>query len=135
MAADLILTSAEDGATLRLSHAGNGRNSILATASGAGFSLSAPVYTYLSPSLPAFFESLKDPPPAGRKELAWASLEGDLKLVATLDSLGHIFLEYEMRSPDIGSNKWWSFTGRLVLELGAIPGYCKQAQAFWHDAT
>src|SRR4051794_15391582 len=101
MARELILTSAEDGSTLRLAVAEGSRDSVVATATGVGFSVSAPVYTYMAPSLPDFIESLARTPSSGANEVNWSSLEGDLNLVARLDSLGHVFLTYDLRSPDI----------------------------------
>jgi hypothetical protein len=135
MTRELTLTSAEDGSTLQLAVAEGTRDSVVATATGVGFSISAPVYTYMAPSLPDFMESLAGTPSSGAKEVNWSSLEGDLNLAARLDSLGHVFLTYDLRSPDIGSNRWWRFTGRLVLELGAMPQICRDARAFWQAAT
>jgi hypothetical protein len=89
----------------------------------------------MAPSLPDFLDRLNETPASGSREFSWASLEGDLKIFARLDSLGHVFLTYELRSPNIGSDKWWSFTGRLVLELGGLPHVCKQAREFWRAAT
>ncbi len=132
---EFIITSSEDGATLRLSAPDESWGSITAEATGAGYAVRVPVYTELSPSLVDFFEAFAESPGVGRKELAWESLEGELKFSACLDSLGHVFREYHLRSPDIGSNKWWSFTGRLVLEAGALPDTCKRLRRFWRNAT
>ena len=135
MASEFIITSREDGATLRLSCPEESWGSITAEASGPAFSVRIPVYTDLSPSLPDFFEAFLETPNRGRKELSWETLEGELKFSASLDSLGHVFLVYHLRSPDNGSNKWWSFTGRLVLEVGALSDTCKRLRRFWRTAT
>jgi hypothetical protein len=132
---EFVITSREDGATLRLSRPEESWGSITAEASGSAFSVRIPVYTDLSPSLPDFFEAFAGTPDVGRKELSWETLEGELKFSTSLDSLGHIFLVYHLRSPDIGSNKWWSFTGRLVLEAGALSDTCKRLRRFWRTAT
>lgn len=89
----------------------------------------------MAPSLPEFLEGLTQTPASGTKEISWCSLEGELNVVARLDSLGHVFLTYDLRSPDIGSDKWWRFTGRLVLELGSMPRICRDAREFWQAAT
>lgn len=99
MARELTLTSAQDGAILRLALSDADRGSVVATASGVGFTVSAPVYTYMAPSLPEFLESFAETPTSGSKETSWASLEEDLRLFARLDTLGHVFLTYELRSP------------------------------------
>jgi Family of unknown function (DUF6228) len=135
LAREFVITSREDGATLRLSCPEESWGSITAEASGSAFSVRIPVYTDLSPSLPDFFEALLVTPNVGRKEFSWETIEGELKFSASLDSLGHVFLVYHLRSPDIGSNKWWSFTGRLVLEVGTLPDTCKRLRRFWRTAT
>lgn len=131
MTHELTLVSAEDAASLRLALPAGGNGSLVATASGPGFTVNAPVYTYMVSSLPAFLESLLQTPSAGTKDLTWSTLEGELTLNARLDSLGHVFLTYTLRSPDIGSNRWWSFTGRLVLEIGTLPMACRRAHELW----
>ncbi len=103
-------------------------------ARGNGFSVVAPVYVDMAPPLSQF---LADVEAAGATAapLAWETLEGELKLEAKRDLLGHIFITYYLRSPDIGSNRWWSFKGRLVLELGAMTNLRKSASRFWNAAT
>jgi hypothetical protein len=93
------------------------------------------VYTDLSPSLPEFLKHLQSTPTTGQKDLSWETLEGERRFDATLDALGHIFIVYRLRSPDIGSSKCWSFTGPLVLELGNLPEVSKRLDRFWGAAT
>jgi Family of unknown function (DUF6228) len=127
----LTFTSREDGATLTFKTGG----SIVAVATGPGYEIAAPFSTFMCPPLTEFLERLGRPPQTGRTELSWSTLEGELKFDAVLDVLGHVFLTYHLRSPDIGSAAWWSFTGRLVLEMGEIEQLYKRAQAIWTGAT
>ena len=132
---ELILTSAEDGATLRLSCPDRTWGSIIAEARGTGFDVSAPVFVDMAPSLPDFFDEIAAAPDATPKNASWETLEGELRLEAKRDSTGHIFIVFHLRSSDIGSHRWWSFTGRLVLELGAMDDMCKRARRFWNAAA
>jgi hypothetical protein len=135
MAREFVLTSAEDGATLRLSCSDDGLMSATVAASGPGYEVRVPIYLDLSPSLPDLFKELEEPPTLGRKDLSWETLEGDFKLQASSDPQGHIYITYHLRSPDIGSNRWWSFTGRLVLELGSLPTTRKRLERFWRASA
>jgi len=135
---ELELRSAADGTVLTLRRtdaASTPPDAFTASAIGPGFSVAAPVYGYLSPSLPEFMRSLGDTPKAGSRKLVWGTLEEELTLAATLDVQGHIYVEFRLRSPDIGSDRWWAFEGRLVLELGAIPKLCRCADRFWGNST
>jgi hypothetical protein len=132
---ELILTSAEDGATLRMSCPDKSWGSIIVEAQGNGFDVSTPVFVDMAPSLPDFLDEVATDPNAIGKAASWETLEGELRVEATRDSAGHIFVVYQLRSSDIGSNRWWSFTGRLVLELGAMADLCKRARRFWNAAA
>jgi hypothetical protein len=132
---ELILVSVEDGATLSMSCAEEAWGSIDVRARGPGFDVSAPVYVNLAPSLADFLDQLAATPEAVAKRGSWGTLEDDFRIDATTDSKGHVYLTYQLRSPDIGSNRWWSFRGRLVLELGGMPRVCKQARRFWNAAN
>ena len=135
MTNELLLVSAEDGASLSFS-CNNGSNyQIAVTAAGRGFSVATSVYSYSSPSLSKFFDEIAESNPSENGTFLWETLEGELRLEVTRDLLGHIFLVFYMRSPDIGSNRWWSFTGRLVLELGAMKSLCKRVHKFWNAAA
>jgi hypothetical protein len=131
---ELTFTSAEDSASIQMTCPDESWGLITVEARGNGFSVSAPVYVDMAPSLPQFLADVEAastmPVP-----LTWETLEGELKLEAKRDPLGHIFITYHLRSPDFGSNRWWSFTGRLVLELGGMPNLRKSADRFWKAAT
>jgi Family of unknown function (DUF6228) len=132
---ELLLTSVEDGATLRMTCPDQSWGSITVEAAGSDFSVSAPVYVDLAPSLPDFLNEVASAAPSSDKPLHWETIEGEFRLETRRDTVGHIFVTYHLRSPDIGSNRWWTFTGRLVLELGAMPDICKRAGRFWNAAT
>lgn len=135
MGREFVLTSAEDGSTLRMSSPDQSWGSITVDAQGTDFKVSAPVHVDMAPSLPAFLDELAAPPDGKRGAAVWETLEGELRIEASRDSTGHIFLVYHLRSSDIGSNRWWSFTGRMVLELGAMADICKRVHRFWNAAT
>jgi hypothetical protein len=134
MIRELTFTSTEDSASLHMTCPDESWGLIIVEARGNGFSVRAPVYVDMAPSLPRF---LADVEAAGTTTvpLTWETLEGELKLEARRDPLGHIFLTYHLRSPDNGSNCWWSFTGRMVLELGAMSNLRKSAGRFWNAAS
>ena len=134
MGRELVLTSAEDGASLRMSCPDQSWGSITVEARGNGFSVSTPVYVDMAPSLPQYLAEIEAGIPTS-EALTWETLEGELKLEAKRDPLGHIFLTYHLRSSDIGSDRWWNFTGRMVLELGAMSDLHKSATRFWRAAT
>ena len=134
MARVLEFSSVEDGATLRLTCPDQSWGSITAEAAGNGFNVCVPVYVDLAPSLPTFLDEIVAAG-ATKTPLVWETLEAEFRLEVTRDMVGHIYLVYTLRSPDIGSNRWWSFVGRLVLELGAMPEICKSARRFWRDAA
>ena len=131
LSSEFRLTSVEDGSTLALFRVGGG---LIAEASGAGFSVRVPVYDDLKPTLGDLFRTFQRTPRSGETHLHWENLEGELRFDATLDSVGHVYLTYELRSPGVGSTTWWSFTGRLVLELGSLPLLTKRLDAFLNVA-
>jgi hypothetical protein len=135
MTHEFLLVSAEDGASLSFLFDRGAPDYITVTADGRGFCVQAPVYTYMSPSLPTFFDELAEGDPHKTATVIWESLEGELRLEASRDLLGHIFMVFHVRSIDIGSNRWWSFTGRIVLELGSMQLHCKRVREFWNAAA
>lgn len=61
----------------------------------------------------------------GNKE--WASLEGELKLKASCDCLGHIFLSVDLKN---GAPPIWQIQAELVLEAGQLNRIAGEARAF-----
>ncbi len=135
MTRELRFVSADGGASLVLSFNGRASATTTATAQGPEFSVTAPVDFYMAPSLPTFLEGIAEDESSQTSHFHWSTLESELEMEATRDMLGHIYLVFQLRSPDIGSNRWWSFTGRIVLELGSMQLLCKRAQEFWNEAA
>jgi hypothetical protein len=129
------LRSVADGSTLRFTRTGGGSEaSLLVAAVGHGFDITVPAHTFMCPSLPDFLDEVSKSSATG-SITPWATLEEEVRLEVTRDPLGHIFVLYKLRSPDIGSDQWWSFEGRLVLELGAMPALRDRARDFWRAAA
>lgn len=128
------LRSVVDGATLKFTLTGEGFNqSMLVTAVGSGFDVTIPAYVYQCPSLPDFLDEVSGDQPS-EAMIPWETLEGEVRLEVNRDKLGHLFVVYQLRSPDVGSDRWWRFEGRLVLELGSMPSLCRRAREFWRVA-
>ena len=89
MGREFVLTSVEDGSTLRMSSPDQSWGSITVEAQGNGFKISAPVYVDMAPSIPAFLDELAAPPDAKRDPALWETLEGELRIEASRDSTGH----------------------------------------------
>ena len=51
-------------------------------------------------------------------ELSWGTLEGEFKMTATCDRLGHIDLLVEMKSDSYPRD--WELKARLLLEAGTL---------------
>jgi hypothetical protein len=58
---------------------------------------------------------------------SWRSLEGDLELSATSDSLGHVSLEVRLEE---GAPPRWRLEGTLQLEAGGLDRLAARARAF-----
>jgi hypothetical protein len=62
----------------------------------------------------------------GKKE--WSSLEGELRLTATSDSVGHISLSVRIRSGPYPFD--WSLSTTLLLEAGNLEQIASQVDGF-----
>lgn len=80
MGREFVLTSVEDGSTLRMSCPDESWGSITVEAQGNDFKACAPVYVDMAPSLPAFLDELATPPYAKRDAARWETLEGELRI-------------------------------------------------------
>ncbi|MFT3807843.1 DUF6228 family protein [Arenimonas sp.] len=127
----VFMLTSTDGATLSLSCAESEDGELAVVAEGIDYRVTGSVRTFMAPSLPDFLESVAARPGIGRSVGPWVSLEGELRIEASMDATGHIFLTYHLRSQDCMG---WRFTGRLVMELGGWPLLCKRARRFWSDA-
>lgn len=63
----------------------------------------------------------------GSKEIE--SIEGDLSLSATSDSLGHIYIRVELKDSPGGAD--WHVSGTLMVEAGSLDSMAKSARKFF----
>ncbi len=103
------------------------KNFVVAKVIGTNIRAEALTYTYMSQGLGAFFGDLAHHWQGwpGRKE--WFSLEEELKLSATCDRLGHIFLLVNLKT---GTPPVWNLQIELILEAGQLEDLAAQACAF-----
>lgn len=59
-------------------------------------------------------------------EKVWETLEGELKLGATCDALGHVRYEITLRDYNLG----WSVGCSLLFDLGMLSQHAKDAENF-----
>jgi hypothetical protein len=74
------------------------------------------VYAYGAQGLASLFEDMAREWRGWSGTKGWDSLEGEIKLAATHDGLGHIALEVEMGPP----SEEWRARGTIMLEAGAL---------------
>ena len=127
----VTLKSAHDGTTLEFFERGGGY--FLVRIAGPNFQATARVYEYEPEHLKRFFADLaaKWRGWAGKKE--WGSLEGELVLSATTDSIGHVFLSIQLRS---GHDSFdWKLSAMILLEAGQLDRIAHSVAAFLEDAN
>jgi hypothetical protein len=74
------------------------------------------VYAYRADGLPDLFEAMASDWRGWSGAKCWESLEGELKLTATHDGLGHIALDVVLGP----LYEEWKAQGTLVLEAGSL---------------
>jgi hypothetical protein len=62
--------------------------------------------------------------------LEWASLEGEMRLSAKCDRLGHVVLHVVLRDPSNGDEGWRVEAG-ITTELGQLPAIAEAARRFF----
>ena len=77
-----------------------------------------------------FFRSMSDEWRGWSGSKSWVSLERDLRLTASHDSLGHVFLRVEL-SRDSGAPDPWKVDAGLTLEAGALERIAEDAEALF----
>ena len=60
---------------------------------------------------------------------SWLALEGELKIEATCDALGHVTLSFTI--PAYSGQKQWTASAKVVCEAGQLEALAKEAQAFF----
>jgi Family of unknown function (DUF6228) len=125
MSEQLVIASRDPGASLTLS--AFDANFMIAEVVGDGLRASARVGTYLSHGFADFFATLAHGWRGWTGTVAWASLKEELKLSATSDRTGHVFLGVTLRR---GSPAEWRVATELVLEAGQLDRLAEAARAF-----
>lgn len=77
-------------------------------------------------SLVAFFVAMAAQWRGWSDEKAWASLEGELELRATIDRAGHVKIDIRMQNT-LGGNPW-SLVSSIDTEAGQLEAIAKQAR-------
>jgi Family of unknown function (DUF6228) len=93
-------------------------------------SAAAQVYAAIPPSHPApLFADM-----AGwNDELAWESLEGELKIRCGRDRVGHIFIRVELRSGPSPDD--WRAVVQILAEAGQLESIARRAELFFGRAA
>jgi len=138
--AEFVLTSAHNGMSLILSDwhglgCDGGLDYYSVAVIGSEVNIQTRVYSYLSPDMSVYFQEIAQAWRGWEGKKCWSSLEGEFALMATADRTGHIFLGFQLRSPDQGSGYDWCFSGTLLLEAGSLDGIAKKAKAFWNGTV
>jgi hypothetical protein len=124
-----IIKSARDGATLKFS---NHENDYLhVTFAGAALQGSISVYSYepRGADLVGFFSDLASHWDGWKGKKKWSSLEGEFQLCASMDSMGHVSLEIEMRSSH--HEYAWSINSTLLIEAGQLSQVASDISRFF----
>jgi hypothetical protein len=130
----ISLKSTHDGTTLEFCEAQRSNKGELeyftVAIEGPNVKAVARVFAYMAQSLAAYLEDLSTSWPGWTKPKTWDSLEGECHLKATSDKLGHIFLEFVLCSG--GTDRDWTVTGSLELEVGQLERAAAQAKEFFY---
>lgn len=76
------------------------------------------VYEFNYHALPLFFDDLAKHWKGWSDTKSWTSLEGGLRLEATTDGLGHIYLRVILRAIEIAAG--WRVQTTLLIEAGQL---------------
>lgn len=125
---ELILTSSDPGSFLAFSNFNGAYFDFRIEA----LSLAArkSVYNYKDYGPAEFFQRLAtfECPWPGLE--AWEAIEGDLKLAATCDVLGHVKLDVTL-----GNLVDWNVRCELMFDLGQLPKMARSTQLFFNEKT
>jgi len=83
----------------------------------------------MSEPLPKFFQSLADSWRGWEGEKHWASLEGELRLSASIDHTGHIKLRIHLKSGHYTYD--WRLETALELEVGQLDALAQEMSRFF----
>ena len=120
-----LATSAEDEAALELAPLDS--SFFLATLRSRGVIGTARVGSFMANGLADFFAYMAEHWRGWDGIRTWGSLEGELKMTARSDRLGHVFLDVTLRE---GAPEKWTLRASLVLEAGMLDQVAKRAREF-----
>jgi hypothetical protein len=132
------IRSAHEGSYLRFSHAerraaGGGFDYCRIELAGAAFSGRLRAYDTNWAGVAAFFQDLADNWRGSPGVKNWGSLEGQVELRATFDSLGHTSLRIFLREDPLVQD--WRVEATLVVEAGQLQALTKAALEFFGGAS
>jgi hypothetical protein len=135
---ELEIRSAHEGSYLRFSHAerraaGGDFDYCRIELAGAAFSGRLRAYDTNWAGVTAFFQDLSDNWRGWRGVKNWGSLEGQVELRATSDSLGHASLRVLLREDALVQE--WRVEATLIVEAGQLQPVAKAALEFFGDAV
>ena len=135
MAGALLIKSVNGGGRLELvrrraDDSAVGLIQLTVTLASDGLQASSLVYEDDCAHLPQFFGDLAARWSGWEGERSWESIEGDLKLSCSHDSLGHIRMTVELRSLGAGSIKW-TVSSELMIEAGQLDSIAEDARGFF----
>jgi len=125
----VTIRSAHDGTTLELFERA-GRY-FLARVIGPNFQGTAKVYDDSPQHLKRFFSDLAANWKGWKGKKEWQSLESELALCATSDSIGHASLSIELHSGDYPFD--WTLLATIELEAGQLERLARSVAAFVGD--
>jgi hypothetical protein len=127
-----VIKSAHDGTTLEFTDRDGDHYRVNLT--GPNFHGDCSVYAYEPVAhLSGFFRDMATSWRGWQGKKEWSSLEGELKLAATIDSTGHISLLVRLRS---GPNPFnWTISAVLLLEAGSLEQIAGQVERFIEHET
>lgn len=131
MESTVILKSAHDGTTLEFFERGGGY--FLVRISGPNMQATAKFYEYEPAHLKRFFSDLAANSKGWPAKKEWGSLEGELALSATADSLGHISLAVQLRSGPYPLD--WKLSAMILLEAGQLDRLAASVAAFVENSN
>ena len=128
------IRSARDGLKLTLSdlaehNSPSPSDSFVVTIQSCEVRAEARASSFMAADLGDYFQNIAENWRGWSGEKKWATLENDFELAATADNLGHVRLEFFLRSPYTGYQ--WELRGALELEAGQLDSIASEVRLFW----
>jgi hypothetical protein len=132
--ASIFIKSSRDGSTLEFcdfapEYSDADSKSFLLKASTRGWSIEQRASAYLAADLGAYFTDLATHWQGWKGRKLWSTLEGELELSASSDSVGHITLAFSLNQGFSGGA--WRLQGELELEAGALESLATEVREVW----